>query len=124
MAVNARNDSLTVLPKGLISVGGHTRVRRVGFVVDLTQFKCPDGHRVHEYARINEDGHPWCTYRERAGAKECGALFWILLVPQRGKRRKFYAADVTAAEMHDWEARHLEVDDIFAQLGVIFSNAA
>jgi hypothetical protein len=118
-------DALTVTaPKGLIVVNGRIRVRRMGFVLDPTQFTCPDGHRIHEHARVNSDGHLWCTYRAKAGAPECGALVWILLVPQRGKKRRFYAADVTSAEMHSWETRHVDIDEILLDLDATFPNAA
>jgi hypothetical protein len=124
MEISTR-DALTVTaPKGLIVVNGHPRVRRAAFVIQPRELTCIDGHRIHERARISEDGYVWCTHKERAGAVECGAMLWILVVPQRGERRKFFAADVTADEMRDWERRHLEVDDILRILGVTFPNAA
>lgn len=124
MEVSAR-DALTVTaPKGLIVVNNRVRVRRVAWVTDPRHLTCPDGHRVREhFARIGEDGILWCTYKGNGG-KECGAMLWLLLVPQRGLRRLWYAADVTAHEMHEWEARHLDIPDILKYLGVTFPNAA
>lgn len=95
----------------------------MGFVLDHAHLKCPDGHRVHEYARIHEDGALFCMHRDRAGAKECGALVYVLVVPQRGVRRKLWAADVTVDEMHLFEREHFEVDQIIAYLGADFAVA-
>lgn len=111
-------------PKGLITVNGRVRVRRAAFVIHPRELTCIEGHRIHERARISEDGYVWCTHKERAGAIECGAILWLFVVPQRGERRKLFAADVTADEMREWERRHLEVDDILRILGVTFPNAA
>lgn len=99
-----------------------TIVRAHGFAY-LDEITCPDGHKLSMHSfRIYEDGAVTCSHRAHKGAPECGARLWMLYVPGRGRRKRWYVCDVELSDLDLWERHTAEVDEILAYIGATFPN--
>lgn len=86
--------------------------------VALKDIACPDFHRVRlGGVFVREDVGLTCAHKEHGGAKECGALLWLLHLPLAPSGPRFYFADVTYEELIQWEREHYSVEDILRYLG-------
>ena len=103
---------------GLIRLHGSLIIRRAGWLDANQQPTCPYKHPVREHGKLLEGrGVYGCKFKHGRGETECGALIYIVRVPNIGN----YCADVTAEEMRHMEAMQMTGGQVFNYLGVHFA---
>jgi hypothetical protein len=97
------------------------RIPRVYGFVDLRALTCPAHHRMRETGLVREDGGWRCTHRPSSHEGECGAIVWVLRIPDAGAGKgRFFAADITLDEHQFWQREQFSVPDVLRYVGAWF----